>query len=184
LPSLSGFTSTCLIRRLQDGEAEAWEQLVVLYGPLVYSWCRRAGFDQHATADVCQDVFTAVHRRIEDFRFQKDRGSFRSWLKTITKHKLIDARKRPREVSMPADVEAATETHSTSTGKPAWGLELALEPVRAEFETPTWNSFWQVVVEQKSPADVAAELGLSRAAVYMAKHRVLKRLREFFAQLY
>jgi len=49
--------------------------------------------------------------------------------------------------------------------------------VQAEFEVRTWQAFWQTTVEQQRPADVAAALGMNVGAVYMAKSRVLRRLR-------
>ena len=58
-----------------------------------------------------------------------------------------------------------------------------MELLQAEFEPRTWQAFWKIVVEEKAPADVAAELGMSKGAVYVAKSRVLKRLREEFAGL-
>jgi RNA polymerase sigma-70 factor (ECF subfamily) len=59
----------------------------------------------------------------------------------------------------------------------------ALELVRAEFEERTWQMFWQTVVEDWAAADVAAELGVSAAAVRMARSRVLRRLEEAVAEL-
>jgi RNA polymerase sigma-70 factor (ECF subfamily) len=54
----------------------------------------------------------------------------------------------------------------------------ALELVRGEFEERTWQMFWQTVVDGRTPADVAADLGVSDAAVRQAKSRVLRRLKE------
>jgi RNA polymerase sigma-70 factor (ECF subfamily) len=55
--------------------------------------------------------------------------------------------------------------------------------VRSEFESHTWDAFWQVAVGGRAPADVAVTLRISVNAVYLAKSRVLKRLREEFAAL-
>ncbi len=54
----------------------------------------------------------------------------------------------------------------------------ALELIRSEFEERSWQAFCRVVVEGQSPADVAAALGMTRNAVYIAKARILRRLRE------
>lgn len=54
----------------------------------------------------------------------------------------------------------------------------AMEIIRAEFEQATWVAFREVVIEQRKPADVAAELGITLNAVYLAKSRILRRLRE------
>ncbi len=59
----------------------------------------------------------------------------------------------------------------------------ALELIRSEFESRTWDAFWGVAVGGGKPADVAADLEMTVAAVYMAKSRVLRRLREEFTEL-
>jgi RNA polymerase sigma-70 factor (ECF subfamily) len=58
-----------------------------------------------------------------------------------------------------------------------------LELIQTEFEDRTWKAFWQVAVEGRPPAEVAAELGMTVGAVYIAKSRVLKRLRQEFADI-
>jgi len=80
--------------------------------------------------------------------------------------------------------EVATITPPPPSEEEKQGLlRHALELLQAEFEPRTWQAFWKIVVEEKAPADVAAELGMSKGAVYVAKSRVLKRLREEFAGL-
>jgi len=59
----------------------------------------------------------------------------------------------------------------------------AAELVRAEFEPKTWQAWWNTAVEGRQTADVAAELGMTPAAVYKAKSRVLLRLRQELAGL-
>jgi RNA polymerase sigma-70 factor (ECF subfamily) len=63
-PRSRGATSTSLIRRVKDRDDEAWERLLDLYVPLVYSWCRRSGMQTEDAADVVQEVFRAVLRGI------------------------------------------------------------------------------------------------------------------------
>ena len=75
------------------------------------------------------------------------------------------------------DVEAAGEA------EPGGLYRRALELIQAEFEERTWRAFLMVTVEARLPADVAAELGTTPGAVYIAKSRVLKRLREEFKDL-
>ena len=59
------------------------------------------------------------------------------------------------------------------------GLDL----VRAEFENRTWEAFWRTAVEGHAPAHVAEDLGMSVPAVYKAKSRVLRRLRQELDEL-
>ena len=57
-------------------------------------------------------------------------------------------------------------------------MPIGLDLVRAEFEDRTWEAFRRVAIERQSPARVAVELGMSIQAVYKAKSRVLRRLRQ------
>src|SRR5262245_41329475 len=86
----SGLTSPSLLARAQDNQPAAWEQLVDLYAPLVYHWCRRAGLAPPDADDVFQEVFRAVARALAEFRRDRAGDSFRGWLRTITSNKIRD----------------------------------------------------------------------------------------------
>src|SRR4051812_1404007 len=87
---LSGLTSPSLLARAQENQPAAWEQLVDLYAPLVYHWCRRAGLREEDVEDVFQEVFRAVARALPDFRKERAGDTFRGWLRTITRNKIRD----------------------------------------------------------------------------------------------
>ena len=59
---------------------------------------------------------------------------------------------------------------------------LATEQVRRDFQESTWQAFWQTAVEGKTGPEVARSLGLSVAAVYLAKGRVMARLKELIRE--
>lgn len=186
--------SSGLLERIKVQDQSAWERLVRLYSPLVYRWCRRGGVSAEDAADVGQEVFRAVARKVRDFRHDREGDSFRGWLRAITRSKVCDhlrglsggttaaggsdALTRLYQVPAPeedsADAECREETRVL--------YRRAVELIQAEFENATWQAFWRVVDGQR-PADVAAELGMTVNAVYTAKSRVLRRLREEFADL-
>ena len=83
-------TSTSLLGRAKAGEGEAWGRLVELYAPLLYEWCRRNGMQADDAADVAQDVFATVARKLESFRRDRQGDSFRGWLWTIARSKIND----------------------------------------------------------------------------------------------
>jgi RNA polymerase sigma-70 factor (ECF subfamily) len=184
-------TSPSLLAGLKVQHPEAWRRLARLYGPLVYSWCRRRGLQASDAEDVVQEVFLTVARRIGDFRHDQPGATFRGWLWTITRFKLgdwirrqdsrdpvaggTDAHRRLQELPDPngdASVEVAP------TGATAGLYRRALDLIHTEFGERTWQAFWRVAVEGQTPADVAADLGLTRNAVYLARSRILRRLRE------
>ncbi|MBN1912276.1 MAG: sigma-70 family RNA polymerase sigma factor [Pirellulales bacterium] len=180
-----GSISSTLLERVQAQRPEAWERLVDLYGPSVYRWCRRWGVGPEDTADLVQEVFAAVATHVQGFR-RNGQGSFTAWLATITRNKIrdhfrrqgrhpqafggTDARQQIEQ--MPEPIEPS-EIAEAERSLPRRGLEL----VRAEFENRTWEAFWRTTVDGRPPSDVADELGMTLAAVYKAKSRVLRRLR-------
>jgi RNA polymerase sigma-70 factor, ECF subfamily len=184
-------TSTSLLGRAKAGEDQAWHRLVDLYTPLIYEWCRRHGLRAEDANDVAQEVFVAVARSIEGFRRDRPNDSFRGWLWTITRNKIrdhfrnrkgqpdaqggTDAQMRWAEVpEQPPDA-----SHSSLPGGAGDSLERrAVELVHASVEERTWQAFWRVAVEGKEVAAVARELGISVQAVYDAKYRIRRRIRQ------
>ncbi len=185
-----GSVSSTLLERVRCQEPDAWRRLVDLYGPLVYRWCRRARLQPSDSADVVQDVFTAVSQHIGGFERKPARGGFRAWLATITQNKIRDFYRRRRgRATARGGTDAyrqlaqvpEPEALSDATGAPDDDRLLssrAIELVRAEFETRTWEAFRRAVLESQQPAHIAEDLGMSANAVYKAKSRVLRRLRQ------
>jgi RNA polymerase sigma-70 factor (ECF subfamily) len=157
---------------------------------LVYGWARRAGLQPDDAADVAQEVFRAVATHLIDFRRDRISDTFRGWLWTVTRNKIRDycrqQSKRPEAVGgtdahqrllqVPDDVA----TFPGDSAQPLCSLLLtrALDLIRSEFEDRSWQAFWEVVVNGRPSADVATDLGISVNAVYVARSRILRRLRE------
>jgi RNA polymerase sigma-70 factor (ECF subfamily) len=189
-------TSLTLLMRLRANEPDAWQTVVRLYSPLVGYWCGRGSLRGADTEDVMQEVFRAAAAHMEDFRRTQPGDSFRAWLRGITRNMVLQHFRRNQHHTPPAggtDAQRKLESladpvaDNSDEEDPAEELDglrrRALEMVRAEFEEKTWRSFWLTVVEGRSPVAIAAETGVSPAAVRMAKSRVLHRLREEFGEL-
>jgi RNA polymerase sigma-70 factor (ECF subfamily) len=184
--------SSSLLDRLREQDVEAWKRLTDLYGPLVYSWCRRAGLAPADSADVVQEVFIAVSRAIKSFRRDLPQSTFHGWIATITRNKIQDHFRRCATQPLAkggSDVQqmlqslAALDERSVSSEAPSAAdrrilLSRAIELVRSEFEERTWRAFWLTTVESRLPVHAAEELGISLNSVYKARSRVLRRLRE------
>jgi RNA polymerase sigma-70 factor (ECF subfamily) len=188
--STVGSTSSSLLERVRGKAPGSWERLMSLYCPLVYGWARRAGLSAEDAADVVQDVFLAVVKNLDGFHHNGAGDTFRGWLWTITQNKLRDLFRlkagRPDAVGG-TDAQQfllqVPEASLSGSGELASGRAgplfiRALEMIRSEFETVSWQAFWAVVVEGRRPGDVAAALGISANAIYIARSRILRRLRD------
>jgi RNA polymerase sigma-70 factor (ECF subfamily) len=187
-------TRASLLVRLRDPtDREAWSQFVELYAPLLYGLARKRGLQDADAADVTQEVFRAVAAAEPDLEYDRRRGSFRGWLYTVARNKIHDAlARRARQLAgtgdtgtqrlleeQPArDDEAGQWEHAYRQRVFAW----AAEQVRGCFAEATWQAFWQVAVLGKSGEEAAAALGMSVGAVYVAKSRVLARLKKQIEQ--
>jgi RNA polymerase sigma-70 factor, ECF subfamily len=188
-------TSLGLLERVRARAPGAWELVVSLYGPLIDRWTRQAGLQEADAADVRQEVFLAVDRAIGDFRRDRPGDTFRGWLRTITRNKLCDHWERVqggvagaggsdalRQLQQIAADDAVADS-VVEAEEVSLVARRALDLIRTDFEERTWRAFWRAVIDAQTAADVAAELGMSINAVYLAKGRVLARLREEFAGL-
>jgi RNA polymerase sigma-70 factor (ECF subfamily) len=186
-------TSRTLLERARARDLSAWNRLLHLYRPLVLYWCRRAGVTDADADDVCQEVFTAVASGLDRFRRDQPGDSFRAWLRGITRNKLLHHQERRRGQPL---AQGGTDAQRWLQEHPANPLEdpdppeqdralyrRGLELVRSEFPDHTWLAFWRTAVDGQAAPDVAAELGLSPAAVRQARSRVLRRLREELGDL-
>lgn len=185
--------SSTLLRDVQQMDPLAWNRLVDVFSGVVYRWCRVSGVNSTDAADLVQEVFTSVARGIPRFERLKDQGSFRSWLATITRNQVRDHFRKlaVREAATGgSDALWQLEQHAERLDSTidAAGIQNSLtqrilETTQAEFERPTWDAFWMVVVDGKSVQETAETTGLSLASVYQAKSRVLRRLRQRMAEL-
>lgn len=185
-------TSLTLLERVRQRDQDAWRRLVQLYGPLIVRWCSHSGVFGQDADDIQQEVFQAVAAGLENFRRDRPGDTFRGWLRGVTRNKLLDFyRRRDKH----PEAQGGTEAHlhmqhiaepplPEDTAEDLNGLyHRALELVKGEFESRTWEAFWRAAIENHSPALIAADLGVSPAAVRKAKSRVLHRLREELGDL-
>jgi RNA polymerase sigma-70 factor (ECF subfamily) len=185
-------TRASLLVRLRDGrDNEAWRQFVELYSAVVYGFARKRGLQDADAADVMQDVLRSVARAAGRLNYDPSRGSFRGWLYTIARNKIFNfleaGRHRIGRGSGDTGVREKLEAHP----EPEWGLAaswdeeyernlaaVAMRRVQAEVQPATWKAFWQTAVEGRPAREAGEAVGMSAGAVYVARSRVLARLKE------
>ena len=191
----SDATRPSLLVRIRDArDREAWGQFVEVYAPLVYDMARRRGLQDADAADLTQDVLRSVAGAIGRLDYDPRRGTFRSWLFTVTRNALntfFEAQRRlPRGSGDSAVQDWLANQPDSADESAVWDreyerrlLDVAAEQVRLEFENPTWQAFWRTAVEGQPAREAAEGLGMSVGAVYIARSRVLSRIKEKVAQL-
>jgi RNA polymerase sigma-70 factor (ECF subfamily) len=193
--TLTPTTRASLLLRLRDpGDHEAWVEFVTLYEPVVYRVLRRSGLQDADAREVFQDLFLAVNRNIERWQPGAEHGSFRGWLRRVTRNLVVSwIRRQRRQVTTSAvDLDALLESPPAVDGPETdefdrelrrAQFQLASEQVRGEVRPQTWQAFWDVAVSGTSIADAAGKLGMTVGAVRVAKCRVIARLRAVVAEM-
>jgi RNA polymerase sigma-70 factor (ECF subfamily) len=183
----NSLTSLSLLARARARDSEAWERLVRLYSPLVFYWARQGGLKDQSAADLVQDVWASVSSNLDRFRRDSQSGSFRAWLWTIARNKLRDHfRRYSGHAAAAGGTDARMLMESLPESEPVSEVESvnnqllqrALDMIRGDFESRTWQAFWQMTVEDLPAAVVGQRLNMAANAVHQARFRVLRRLRE------
>ncbi len=183
-------TRKSLLIRAREGDQGAWDDLHTLYRPLIVGWLNRQGVAQRDLDDLVQEIFLAVYRGLPSFTHSGREGAFRAWIRSIAlNHSCNYWRSPARRVGTPGGPDAdETLRQLEDPESELWQfweeehdrhlLRCLIEMMEIEFEPATMQAFRRVALEGATGTEAAAELGLSVGAVYTARSRVLRRLRE------
>lgn len=177
---------------------QAWGDFVDLYQPVIYRLARERGLQHSDAEDVTQEMLVKVSKMASSQSFDKTCGSLRGWL-GVTLRNLVIQRFGRKGVIAKA-TEPVGDPNCSLIGKlqdARPGVEefieneaqleafrVAEKRVRREFSEATWQAFWQTWIDQKPVHEVAQRLGITSGAVYIARSRVMRRLREEASTLY
>ena len=179
--------ATLLHRLCHQPVSGDWERFVRLFTPLLRRWAVRFGVSDSSVEDLLQELFVLLIRKLPEFRYDPSR-SFRAWLWTVFRHTVLawqklqsrtgPALEQLEELSSPDSIAEATEAEYRR-----YLLSRIMQIVQTDFPATTWQIFRQVVIEDRPGKEVAHEFGVTVNAVYLARSRVLARLREELAGL-
>ena len=188
-------TRASLIVRLPDAsDAPAWREFAEIYEPFVYQYARRYGLQDSDAHELVQEVFLGVAKAIKRFQPNPDRAKFRTWLFRIARNQLITLTRKQRgekQVDTIAwqslDAAAGLDQMSENESEVdmAYRNEVfmwASRRVKKQVQPQTWEAFWQTCVEGQDISSVAENLEIPRGAVYVARSRVIQRLRKEVAR--
>jgi RNA polymerase sigma-70 factor, ECF subfamily len=191
----SDSTASDLLAGAKRLDARCWQELVDRYSWLIARWCRQQGLSNDDTPDVLQAVLLRVLQHVGDFEKDGNTAAFRRWLRAVTRSQVAEYRRnaarQPRGdggSSAQRRILAVAQKGSSLAVSPRletllerfWQLVDRLEDT---FEPTTWQAFWLTTFENLNSVEAAQDLGITPAAVRLAKARVLRRIREEDASL-
>ena len=192
----SASTSTNLLKRVVEGDREAWARFVAIYGAFIYARCRHFGVLPQDSADLVQNILRRVHKSIGEHRRDVPGQGLRPWLRTIARdiinvhfrslnreRDVLDCTQFPEildELAVSAEEDSTSWAGSSSL---VVLIHSAVETIRIDYDDKTWQAFWRTVVEEQPTAEVALVLELAQGTVRQARYKILKRLREDLAGL-
>src|SRR5262249_11939773 len=158
-------------------------------------FARKRGLQDADAADLMQEVLRSIASSVHRLDYDAARGTFRGWLFTVTRNKVfnfLESRGRRVQGSGGSRVQQRpgqrADIGEGTSGE--WEADYqrslvaqATERIKGEFQAATWSAFLQTAMEGRTPAQVAAQVGLSVGAVYVAKSRVIARLRQEIERL-
>ncbi len=184
-----------LVRLRTPRDEQAWAEFVAIYSPLINRLARARGLQAADAADLTQEVFRAVAGAIDRYDPDPARGSFRSWLFRIARNLMINllaARRIRPQATGDSDVQELLEHIPAPDGAETALFEVeyrrrmffwAADQIHGEFRQSTWQAFWLTAVEGQDARAAAQASGISVGAVYIARSRVMARLRSIVEQV-
>lgn len=187
-------TRWSLVVRLQDERDEAaWYEFIAEYEPFLLTFLQRRGLQDADAQDVAQQVLTSICQSVSNYKPDGRPGAFRRWMSTIARHaaiKFLQRKSRQPDSGGGTQFLARMNDIATTDDDPVARQEYqqavfawAVSRVKDEFRESTWNAFWETTVNHRPIDVVAKELDLSTGAIYMARSRVMARLKAQVARL-
>lgn len=190
---MAATTAPSLLLRLRSRtDAPAWNEFVSMYTPLLHDWLKRYSVQSESVDDLVQEVLQTLVKEMPSFEYDRTKGSFRGWLRTILLHRLRHFQRSQRLRAPAGKVEYLIEqlADEKSELSSLWNQEhdqhvvtQLLTLIRHEFEESSWEAFYSLTIRQEAPKAVADRLRMSLNAVRIAKSRVLNRLQAQAARL-
>jgi RNA polymerase sigma factor (sigma-70 family) len=190
--SAATHTRWSLLERLREGtDPVVWDDFFHRYWPFVFSIARQCGCTQHTAEEIVQEVVLAIFEKKAVFCHDPSRGRFRDWLGGVVRNKVIVHRRAPAERCRACGGSGELPEHEARDGAPdgRWAaafdqamLAFLLDIVRAEVHPRAYQAFEAVSIGGCSGAEAARLTGMTRNAVYQARKKILRRLRELGAK--
>ncbi len=179
-------THPSLLLRVRNSEDNpAWNEFVAVYGPVIFKYCRLRQLQDCDAKDVTQEVLVRLSSALRQFEYKPELGRFRDWLGIVTHREMLKFWRRNRPHQNLQSVQTDCSFEGEAQEPSLWNdhfhaeiLRVSLESIEAEFSDDVWRAFHLTWIDGNEASQVSERLGMNIEKVYVAKSRVLKRLRE------
>ncbi len=180
--------------RLQDPrDASAWNEFASIYSPVVYRVAIGRGFQAADAENIVQEVLLSVTKAIAPWLQRSERGKFRAWLLRIARNTACDLMTARATRPLGQDGQEGQRLLAEVPDRESLSALLELEHERAVFQwaaeqvrvsvsAQTWQAFWLTEVSGQSAQSVAQSQGTRIGNVYVARCRVMARIKELVSQ--
>ncbi len=181
--------ASLLIRIKNARDTDAWTQFHDLYAPLIYRYARGRGLGREDAEDVRSKCYEAIVRQIPTFDYNKAKGGFKAWLRTMVDRRVIDLfRKRREQQADTGDLRGLEDNQPSpdEVWEKQWKhqhIKYCVELLRREVSQQTFEAFFMVVIDERPVAEVCDALGMNRNQIYKAKERMLRRVRKKMVEI-
>jgi len=182
-----------LLRLVDAADVDAWNEFAAIYDAAVFRYARRRGLQDADAREVVQQVLVAVHQAAAGWEQAARQRSFRAWLFETAHRQCLHAFRMQKRfdrarggstdfqqihaTAAPAELMDDNGVNA-SVDQRDWALSWAVSKVEHEVEPSTWKAFWLTAVESIPAETVAELLKITIGNVYVAKCRVLARIRD------
>lgn len=187
-------TTTQILEGLKTAHDEsAWAEFCSHFQPVIVEFARKLGLSNAEAEDAAQETMTAFFKAYKEGKYDQDKGRLSNWLFGIAKRVILNLRGRRPLEKLIADKATGTSfwdmVQDDRTLDRTWEiqwqqmvLKRCMEQVRQEFDPKVFSAFRHYAIDQFTIEEVCQKFDMSRNAVYIAKSRVLSRLRELKKQ--
>lgn len=182
-----------LVRLRGERDERAWSEFLVIYEPLVLRLMRRRGLQESDARDTTQQVLLRISGAIDRYQPDGADASFRRWLFRLARNVVVTFLTRQSRMPRAVDDEHLADLFETNLVRNPESdlfddeyrqqlLAWAIEHVQREFRDKTWQAFVESAIRGRPITDVARELNLSPGSIYVARSRIIARLRTTVAE--
>jgi RNA polymerase sigma factor (sigma-70 family) len=195
-PQLNTITSTFMLEGLREpGNQKVWDQFVSRYRPMIVRYAARFGLDPAEAEDAAQQTLIAFCTSYQQGKYKREQGRLRVWLFGIARNQMLNfiKRRRDREVQV---IDATQDTNffarqpDEDQFEKAWEeewrdavLKECFDEIRREFDPKSLEAFDLFATQGLPAQEVGEKLGMTPNAVFLVKHRIMKRIKELVPKM-